>query len=104
MKTLSTIEDRILQRINVEIGNDFKKLHRAAIIAEDYETRLKNIANKVKNVYKKYKLYKKHVEWRLSLFLCFSSVTTKKIILQVLKPPSNIRSRQAKALIFKLRN
>uniref|UniRef100_A0A1B0FQ93 RAD50-interacting protein 1 n=1 Tax=Glossina morsitans morsitans TaxID=37546 RepID=A0A1B0FQ93_GLOMM len=46
MKTLSTIEDRILQRINVEIGNDFKKLHRAAIIAEDYETRLKNIANK----------------------------------------------------------
>ncbi|KAL9905861.1 RINT1-like protein [Glossina fuscipes] len=46
MKTLATIEDRILQRINDEIGNDFKKLHRAAKIAEDYETRLKKIANK----------------------------------------------------------
>uniref|UniRef100_A0A1A9W381 RINT1-like protein n=1 Tax=Glossina brevipalpis TaxID=37001 RepID=A0A1A9W381_9MUSC len=41
---METMEDCILQRINLEIGNDFKKLHRAAIIAEEYKARLKNVA------------------------------------------------------------
>lgn len=50
MQTKSNIEERILSRVNQEIGNDFKKLHRAAVLVEDYKTRLEKLKNKVVNV------------------------------------------------------
>lgn len=51
MQTKSNVEERILARINQEIGNDFKKLHRASVLVEDYKTRLEKLKNKVvKNI------------------------------------------------------
>lgn len=47
METKSNIEERILARVNQEIGSDFKKLHRAAVLVEDYKSRLERLKEKV---------------------------------------------------------
>ncbi|KAM7356649.1 RAD50 interactor 1 [Cochliomyia hominivorax] len=47
MQTKINIEERILARVNQEIGSDFKKLHRAAVLVEDYKTRLEKVKNKL---------------------------------------------------------
>lgn len=47
MQTKGNIEQRIISRINQEIGNDFKKLHRASVLVEDYKTRLEKLKSKV---------------------------------------------------------
>lgn len=47
MESKSKIEDRILARINKEIGSDFKNLHRAAILVEDYKNQLEQLKEKV---------------------------------------------------------
>lgn len=41
------IEQRIVSRVNQEIGSDFKKLHRASVLVEDYKTRLEKLKSKV---------------------------------------------------------
>ncbi|XP_013109700.1 RINT1-like protein [Stomoxys calcitrans] len=47
MQTKTEIEQRVLDRINKEIGNDFKKLHRAAFLVEEYKSRLQKLRDKL---------------------------------------------------------
>ena len=47
MDSRTKIEDRILARVNKEIGSDFKNLHRAAILVEDYKNQLEQLKAKV---------------------------------------------------------
>lgn len=51
MQTKINVEERILAKVNQEIGNDFKKLHRASVLVDDYKTRLDKLKNKVQSNY-----------------------------------------------------
>lgn len=47
MQTKNNVEQRVLARINQEIGSEFKNLHRASLLVEDYKTRLEKLRDKV---------------------------------------------------------
>ncbi|KNC26286.1 RINT1-like protein [Lucilia cuprina] len=47
MQTKLSVEERVLARVNQEIGSDFKKLHRASVLVEDYKQRLEKLKDKL---------------------------------------------------------
>lgn len=53
MQVNNKFEERILARINNEIGSDFKKLHRASLLVDEYKSRLETLRDKVNfNLYR----------------------------------------------------
>ena len=44
------IEERVIARINNEIGKDFKKLYRASIVVEHYKERINEISKNVRTL------------------------------------------------------
>ncbi|XP_005176930.1 RINT1-like protein isoform X2 [Musca domestica] len=47
MQVNNKFEERILARINNEIGSDFKKLHRASLLVDEYKSRLETLREKL---------------------------------------------------------
>ncbi|XP_075161070.1 RAD50 interactor 1 [Haematobia irritans] len=47
MQAKADMNERILSRINSEIGDDFNKLHRAAILVDDYKSRLQKLSERL---------------------------------------------------------